>query len=115
MNLTESFKGCINIISEHFIEAANSCSINAPQGVSEWSISGLTPVPCSIVQPARVGEAIFSIEAKLVETREFESRVTPGRKTGVLAVVEGIRFWVREDAINQAQDFIDPSVSVITV
>ena len=62
------------------------------------------------MRPARVQEAIFSVEGKLVETREFESRVTPGKSTGVLAIVEGLRFWVREDAINEAQDFIDPSV-----
>ena len=107
------FKGCINIISEHFIEAANACSINAPHGISEWSLSGLHPAPCSVVQPARVRDAIFSVEAKLVETREFESRSTPGKKTGVLAVVEGLRFWVREDAINETQDFVDPAVSSI--
>src|ERR1700761_5172850 len=111
--LTEASKGCINIISEHFIEAANACSINAPHGISEWSLSGLHAAPCSTIQPARVREAIFSVEARLVETREFESRSTPGKKTGVLAVVEGLRFWVREDAINETQDFVDPAVSSI--
>jgi hypothetical protein len=51
------------------------------------------------------------VEAALVETREFESRATPGKKTGVLAIVEGLRFWVREDAINESGDFVDPAVS----
>jgi hypothetical protein len=58
-----------------------------------------------------VSEAIFSVEATLVETREFESRVTPGKKTSVLAIVEGLQFWVREDAINEAADYVDPAVS----
>ena len=55
-------------------------------------------------------EAVFSIEGRLVSTTEFESRVTPGKKTGVLAVIEGVRFWVREDAINEERNIIDPTV-----
>jgi len=45
-----------------------------------------------------------------VETKEFESRATPGKKTGVLAIVEGVRFWAREDAINEEGNLIDPGV-----
>lgn len=110
-NLSESGECVINIISEHFVEAANACSINAPYGESEWSLSGLTPAPCSTVKASRVKEAVFSVEAKLESTREFESRATPGKKTCVLAIVEGTRFWVREDAINKDKNLIDPAVS----
>ncbi|EHK98064.1 hypothetical protein M7I_6112 [Glarea lozoyensis 74030] len=45
-----------------------------------------------------------------VGTQEFESRATPGKKTGVLAVIEGTRFWVREDAINEDKNIIDPAI-----
>lgn len=45
-----------------------------------------------------------------MSTQEFESRATPGRKTGVLAIVEGVRFWVREDAINEERNIIDPAI-----
>jgi flavin reductase (DIM6/NTAB) family NADH-FMN oxidoreductase RutF len=100
----------LNIISEHFLEAANSTSINAPYGVSEWALSGLHPIKCKDVKADRVGEAVFSIEGKLMETKEFESRATPGKKTGVLAIIEGVRFWVREDAINEEKNLIDPAV-----
>lgn len=55
-------------------------------------------------------EAIFSIEGKLLSTTEFESRATPGKKTSVLAIVEGVRFWAREDAINEERNIIDPTV-----
>jgi len=109
-NLTESGECVINIISEHFIEAANSTSINAPYGVSEWALSGLTPAPCTEVKASRVKEAVFSIEGKLDSTREFESRATPGKKTAVMAVIEGVRFWVREDAINEDKNQIDPAI-----
>lgn len=109
-NLNETQECVINIISEHFLEAANSTSINAPYGVSEWETSGLTQAPTSIVKPARVKESILAIEGKLVETKEFESRTVPGKKTGVLAIIEGVRFWVREDAIDEEQSVIDLNV-----
>jgi flavin reductase (DIM6/NTAB) family NADH-FMN oxidoreductase RutF len=104
------FQAVINIISEHFVEAANATSINAPFDVSEWALTGLHAAPTAIVKPARVQEAVFSIEAKLVETKEFTSKVSPDRKTGVLAILEGVRFWVREDALNETRELIDPNV-----
>ena len=106
----ESKECVINVISEHFVEAANATSINAPYGVSEWAISGLHPAECTTVKASRVKEAIFSIEGKLMETKEFESRATPGKKTGVVAFIEGTRFWAREDAINEEKNAMDPTV-----
>lgn len=90
-----------------------NCLVNAPYGESEWALSGLTPAPSATVEASRVKEAVFAVEAKLESTREFESRATPGKKTGVLAIVEGTRFWAREDAINKEKNIIDPAVSVI--
>lgn len=92
------------------LEAANATSINAPYGVSEWSLSGLHAAPCGAVACSRVQEAVFSVEGRLLSTQEFESRATPGKKTGVLAVVEGVRFWVREDAVNPERSIVDPAV-----
>lgn len=102
--------GVINIISEHFIEAANATSINAPYGVSEWALSGLHPASCTEVSCSRVQEAVFAVECKLIETKEYESRATPGKKTGVIATVEGLKFWVREDAINEEKNLVDQAV-----
>lgn len=109
-NLIETGECVINIVSEHFIEAANATSINAPYGISEWALTGLTPAPCSVVKASRVKEAVFAIECKLMETKQFESKVTPGKKTNVLAILEGVRFWAREDAINEDKNILDPEV-----
>lgn len=111
-NLLETKEAVINIISEDYIEAANFTSINAPEGVSEWSFSGLTPEKSKMVRPDRVKEAVFSVEVKLVETREWTSKNpdTPGKKTGVTALLEGVNFWVREDAIDAQGVLIDPAV-----
>lgn len=91
----------------------DASSINAPHGVSEWALCGLTPAPCTDVKCSRVKEAVFSVEGKLFSTQEFESRATPGKKTGVLAIVEGTRFWVREDALNEDRNLIDPAGKAI--
>jgi flavin reductase (DIM6/NTAB) family NADH-FMN oxidoreductase RutF len=109
-NLAATRECTVNIISEHFLEAANACSIDAPYGTSEWALSGLHPAPAARVRPPRVKEAVFSVECVLESTREFESRATPGKQTGVLAVVEGVRFWVRSDAINKERNLVDPAV-----
>lgn len=101
------------MISEHFVEAANSTSVNVPYGVSEWDISGLHQEKSSCVKPARVKEAVFAVECRLVDVREFESRETPGKKTSVLAILEGVTFWVREDAVNEDKNIIDPAVSLL--
>ncbi|KAI1104684.1 hypothetical protein F4804DRAFT_306506 [Jackrogersella minutella] len=110
-NLVESGECVINIIGEGFVEAANAASVDSPYGVSEWDISGLTPVnDCADVKAPRVAEAVFSVECKLESVREFDSRSAPGKKSGSMAVVEGTRFWVREDALNDQRNIIDPAV-----
>ncbi|KAK5989885.1 hypothetical protein PT974_08147 [Cladobotryum mycophilum] len=110
-NIVESKECVINIISEHFVEAANATSIDAPYGSSEWDVSGLTPeYSTETVGAPRIKEAILSIEAKLESVREFESKSVPGKKSGTLVVLEGTRFWVREDAINEDRSIIDLNV-----
>lgn len=44
-----------------------------------------------------------------MDTKEFESPAT-GKKTGVLAIIQGVRFHVREDAINEDLNTIDPEI-----
>ncbi|KAK0622832.1 hypothetical protein B0T14DRAFT_535860 [Immersiella caudata] len=111
-NLMETKECVINIIGEDFIEAANSTSINAPYGVSEWNVSGLTPAyTCETVpRVPRVAEAVFSIEGRLDSFREFESKATPGKTSGTMVVIEGTRFWARNDAINDDLNQLNPDV-----
>jgi flavin reductase (DIM6/NTAB) family NADH-FMN oxidoreductase RutF len=85
------------------------------QGISEWAISGLHPAPCKKVAASRVKESVFSIEGKLLNTQEFESRETAGKKTGVLAIIEGVNFWAREDAVNEEGSILDPDVSDFSI
>lgn len=106
-NLIETEELTINIINEWFIEAANFCAVNAPYEVDEWLLSGLTPLNCSIVKPPQVAESAVSIEAKLVATHEWELRIHPGKATGVMCIVEGVKIHVREDLLNEEQNKVD--------
>ncbi|KAG6197888.1 hypothetical protein E4U10_007674 [Claviceps purpurea] len=110
-NLLSTREAVINIISEPFLEAANSTSVDAPWGVSEWDVSGLTPVfDCEVVKAPRVKEAVFSVEVKIESVREWESRREGGEKTGVMVVLEGVRFWVRGDGIDEERSMVDPAI-----
>ncbi|EAA28471.2 hypothetical protein GE21DRAFT_4540 [Neurospora crassa] len=109
--LHETGECVINLMSTPFLEAANSCSTNAPLGVSEWVISGLTPVyDTQTVKAARAKEAVFAVECKLVHVKEFESRSKPGETGSTLVVVEGTKFWIKEGAVNEELNQMDLDV-----
>lgn len=107
-NVLETGECVINIISEWFAEAANYTSVNAPAGVSEWDLAGLTPAPSRLVKPARVKESAFAVEAKLVAHHEWTSPGS-GKTTGITCLFQGVNFWVREDVINEQGTLIDPA------
>lgn len=109
-NLKTTGECVINVISEHFIEAANAAAIDAPYGMSEWNLTGLTPASCTEVKADRVWESLFSIEGKLLEIKDFESKFTKGVRSGSMAIIEGVRFWVREDAFSEDGASINPAV-----
>ena len=41
-NIKETKEFCVSIISEPFLEASNYTSIDAPDEIDEWKLSGLT-------------------------------------------------------------------------
>lgn len=106
VSLNDNGECTINIISEWFVEAANFTCINGPLDFNEWDHSGLTPATSTVVKPAHVAESAFSVEAKLVEIKEYPSKTDPSLKT-VVAIVEGVYFHAREDILNEDQDYLD--------
>ncbi len=78
--------------------------------MSEWALTGLHPAPSTVVAPPRVQEAVFAVECRLLSLQQFDSRAQPGAKSGTLAVLEGVNFWVRQDAINEERNMVDIAV-----
>ncbi|USW54839.1 Putative flavin reductase like domain, FMN-binding split barrel [Septoria linicola] len=110
-NLRETGECVINILTEDILEASNAAAMSTPYGVSEWALTGLTPVPCTDVNPSRIAEAVFSVECKLVHEYPIQSRSSPGKVSNVMTVVEGTKFWVREDVVDEERKYIDPAKS----
>lgn len=106
-NLRETGEAVLNTVSENMIQAVNATSIDAPHGFSEWPLSGLTKAPSTTVEPARVEEAVFSIETKLLKIVDFDTSNPSLNSHGCLALLEATRFWVREDAIDKQRKHID--------
>ncbi|KAK2616369.1 hypothetical protein QQS21_000610 [Conoideocrella luteorostrata] len=106
-NLKETGECVINTVSESMIEAVNASSIDAPYGVSEWEITGLTEASSSTVKPSRVQESVFSVEGKVVDVKEFADHAQPGMSIASLVLVKATRFWVQQNATNANASHID--------
>lgn len=105
-NILDTKEMTINIISEWFLELANFCSIDAPRGLSEFKLSGLTPLESVIVKPPHVAESLFSVEAQLIHHEQFYSAADPTKKSGSVLMVKGVYFHIREDVMNDEKTLI---------
>lgn len=106
-NLKETGECVINTVSENMIEAVNASSIDAPYGVSEWDIAGLTEAPSTSVKPSRVAESVFNIEGKVIDVKEFTDHQQPGMSLAAKVLIKATRFWVREGTANAEYSHID--------
>ncbi|KAJ7746478.1 hypothetical protein DFH07DRAFT_832690 [Mycena maculata] len=96
----------VNIISEPWIAQANAASIDAPPGVSEWDLSGLTREPSVFVKPARVKESAFSIECELLQNIEIKDASGVVTANLVLGTIKYIH--VRKAVLNE-RGLVDPA------
>lgn len=105
--INDSGELTVNIISEWFADAANATAVAAPPDADEFELTGLTPAKSDLVKAPHVAESGFSMEAKLVETRTYYSKVDPLQRTGVVVTVEGIKYHIREDLLEENGQFVD--------
>ncbi|KAJ7669417.1 hypothetical protein DFH06DRAFT_1180894 [Mycena polygramma] len=96
----------VNIISEPWIAQANGCSIDAPPGVSEWALSGLTQEPSVSVKPARVKESAFALECELLQNVEIKNAAGVVTANLILGTVKYIH--ARKAVLND-QGVVDPA------
>ena len=87
----------VNIVSHEYAARMASCAEPLEYGMSEFSLSGLTPGPSRIVHAPRVVESPVSFECL---TRQV-IRTNPGRPAGGNIVIgEVVHIWAREGLIN---------------
>jgi flavin reductase (DIM6/NTAB) family NADH-FMN oxidoreductase RutF len=63
----ESGEFVANFVSEHVAKQMNASSVDAPRGVSEFELTGLTEAPCQYVAAPRVAQAYAALECKVTQ------------------------------------------------
>jgi len=92
----------VNVVSEEFAQQMVVCSGDYPPDVSEFDVSGLTPIPSDLVKPPRVKESHVQMECRLLQVVTISTE--PGG--GSLVMGEVLRFHVDDDIIDQGK--VDP-------
>lgn len=106
-NLLETKECVVNIISEWFVESANSCSGDYSSNIDEFKVSGLTALPSDIVKPFRVKQSAVQMECKLRETNEIKN--SEGKHTTTICLVEILRVHVKPEVFDEERGVIDPT------
>jgi flavin reductase (DIM6/NTAB) family NADH-FMN oxidoreductase RutF len=66
-NIEETGEFVVNIAGRNVIEQMNVTAVDAPHGVDEFALAGLTAMPSRLVKPPRVGEARAALECRMTE------------------------------------------------
>lgn len=101
-NVISSGEFVVNVASEDLLEVLNTTSADFPSTISEFTYTGLTPVPSIIVKTPRAAEAPVSMECKLIEVREY------GMDPSFLIVGEVVYFHISPEVWNAETSRIDP-------
>ena len=84
-NIRQTGEFVCNYVSADFTEAMNETSTDAPLGVDEFEVAGLTKVASRLVAPPRVEGVAAALECKatqIIEVTDIE-----GSKTGSIMVI----------------------------
>jgi flavin reductase (DIM6/NTAB) family NADH-FMN oxidoreductase RutF len=70
-NILFSREFVISAVTEDMAEAMNACGQDSPPDVSEFTVSGLTPIPSDLVKARCVGESPVNMECRLLHNLIF--------------------------------------------
>jgi flavin reductase (DIM6/NTAB) family NADH-FMN oxidoreductase RutF len=103
LNVKATREFVANIVSEEIAQQMNLTSGDYSPDISEFDISGLTPVPSDIVKPPRVLESPVNMECIVHHIIEVSDKPWGG----TVVIGEVVRFHVRDSIIDKDM-FIDP-------
>ncbi|TLD13053.1 uncharacterized protein PgNI_04401 [Pyricularia grisea] len=109
-NILATGECTISMTSDWVLEAMNMASVNAPPGVSEWALSGLTPRASESVRPASVLESPFAAECRLHSHHDIKGVRNGGKTTATLVLLEVVRWHVWEDVLGEDGCSVDLEV-----
>jgi flavin reductase (DIM6/NTAB) family NADH-FMN oxidoreductase RutF len=103
LNIQATREFVANIVTEEIAQQMNLTAGDYPPDVSEFDVSGLTPVASDIVKPPRVLESPVNMECKLFDVIQVSDKPAGGS----VVIGEVVRFHVRDTIINKDMT-IDP-------
>lgn len=83
---------CVNVVSETFAAQMNQTAVDVPPDVDEFTLSGLTPIECDLIDAPRVAESHIAMECRLRQVVDISQAVMGG----AFVMGEVIRFHVDE-------------------
>ena len=102
-NIEATREFVVNVVSVHLAESMNQTAADYAPEVDEFTVAGLTPVASERVKPPRVGEALASMECKLVHIHEYGQMPYASS----LIVGEVVQFHLSEQVYRDgAMDFL---------
>ncbi|KAK0534217.1 hypothetical protein OC835_002754 [Tilletia horrida] len=107
VNIKSRKQFTISSSSEPYVEALNYASIDAPRGVNEFHLVGLTPQPSDVVAPPRVKEAPFALECELDFSKDWSN--SQGVHTTTMVIGRILRIHIRSDCIDPSTGSLDPA------
>jgi flavin reductase (DIM6/NTAB) family NADH-FMN oxidoreductase RutF len=98
-NLLETREFVVNLVSEADAPAMNLTCIDAPPGVDEIALAGLTTAPSLGVAPPRIASAPVAMECRVYQTQEIG--------TTTLVIGEVLHFHVHDEFYDPQRRRID--------
>ncbi|MEO7175654.1 MAG: flavin reductase family protein [Saprospiraceae bacterium] len=95
-NVLDTKECVINMVSHELVGQMAICSMDYPEGVSEFEKAGVTGIAADLVKPLRVLEAPASLECKVTEVLPLGS----GGGAGNLIVCEVLRIHIQDDRLD---------------
>ena len=71
LNIEEVGEFVIAVVTREIADKVNACAAGLPRGVSEFSHSGLTPIPAECVKAPLVEQSPVNLECQLVEIHSY--------------------------------------------
>ena len=104
INIKDTKEFVVNIVSESFTEQMVKCSTDFESNIDEFSISGLTPIASTKINPPRLLESKINLECKLDQIVEIGDG-TAGSGFVVLGTI--VLFHIDDDIYEDGHILLD--------
>lgn len=101
-NILDTGEFAVNIVVDAIAEKMNLASGEYPPDVSEFAVTGLTPVASDLIKAPRIAESPISMECRLVH------HVDVGNALNAVVFGEILRYHVRADVLDETGKLVDP-------